>query len=84
MKSTELKKMLGTKFFTAKFIKKNGEQRTMNCRLGVAKDIKGTGKRFNDDDHNLITVYDLHKKGYRTIPVDRLLELKAKGVVIKF
>ena len=29
------------KFFTVEFVKKDGTLRKMNCRLGVAKDLKG-------------------------------------------
>lgn len=82
MKHEEIRKLVGNKFFTAKFVKKNGELRVLNGRLGVKKGVKGVGKKFNDVDYNLLTVYDLKKKSFRTIALDRLVEIKVKGKVI--
>ncbi len=35
-----IKNMVGQKIFKAKFVKKNGEIREMNCKLGVKKHLK--------------------------------------------
>lgn len=72
-----IKKLVGNKFFSAEFIKKNGEKRKMLARLGVKKYLKGGTKGYEYDD--LLTVYDMQKKAYRTIPVNRLLSVKANG-----
>ena len=69
---------------TVKFMKKNGEMRTLNGRLGVKKALKGGQKAFDDADYNLITIYDLKAQGYRSFNVDRLVELKAHGETYKF
>ncbi len=69
------------KIFTAKFVKKDGEFRTINCRLGVKKHLKG-GRNYNVDDAN-ITVFDLKNKGYRNIPVQRLVELNCGNLSIR-
>ena len=77
MTKSELLKLVEGKFFSATFIKKNGEIRKMLCRTGVKKHLKGGQKRYDYDD--LLTVYDVKKKGYRTIPLGRLLTVRAKG-----
>ena len=79
MKKEKIKKLVGSKFFTVEFKKKNGELRKMNCRLKVTKHLKGGSKSFSDDDYNYLTVYDLHKKGYRTVNINTLTSLKFKG-----
>lgn len=58
-----------------------GEVRVMNCRLGVTKHLKGGVKAFDDQEKNLITVYDMEKKGYRSINCDDIIEVKANGHV---
>lgn len=66
------------KFFTATFVKRtNLELRTMNCRLGVKKNIKGNDHRKSHPD--LLTVYDMSNKGYRTINITGLRSLSIDG-----
>lgn len=81
MNKQEIKKMVGNQFFSAVFVKRNGEVRTMLCRLGVKKHLKGGTKKY-DYDH-LMTVYDVRNKGYRTINLDTLMQVKAQGKVVK-
>ena len=81
MTKTEIKKMVGNQFFSATFVKRNGEVRSMLCRLGVKKYLKGGEKRYDYDD--LMTVYDVKKKGYRTINLNTLMQVKAMGKVVK-
>jgi hypothetical protein len=72
--------LLGTngKIFTATFIKKNGEVRDINARLGVKSYIKGTGSPSytlrKDNPYQL--VFDLQKQGYRAINMDTLTAIK--------
>ena len=68
------------KFFSAVFTKKNGEKRSMNCRTGVKKGVKGIGLRYNPDERNNVVVRDMQKNEFRTINVDTLEYLKIKGV----
>lgn len=68
-------------FFTVTFLKASGEKRVMNCQFGTVKYTKGVGKKFEDADHNLITVYDLKAKGYRSFKADRVISIKAHGEV---
>jgi hypothetical protein len=80
----EIEKLVGDKFFTATFIKKDGSLRTMNCRLGVKKHLKGGEKKYNTEIYNYLTVYDMQKKGYRTININTLKELKIGTVTLHF
>jgi hypothetical protein len=82
--NTELiKSIVGNKIFSATFLKKNNEVREINCRLGVTKYLKDGKKKYDAEYYNYITVYDLQKKGYRTINLNKLIELRANKEVIK-
>jgi hypothetical protein len=74
------KNLVGNKFFTVVFRKKDGTLRTMNARLGVKKHLKGGKKLY--DKANLVTVYDITKKGYRTVNLDSVQEIKASGLKV--
>jgi hypothetical protein len=80
MNRTELLTRLNSrkgKIFSIQFIKRsNGELRKMTARLGVKKNIVGTGSPFSVESANLITVYSMADKGYRNIPVEGILEIK--------
>ena len=67
------------KIFSAVFTKKNGEKRTMVCRQGVAKYVKGIGLKFKPEERSLIGVFDMHKKAYRFINLETLEKIKVKG-----
>ena len=54
----------------------------MNCRLGVKKHLKG-GKDYNDATNVNITVFDLKSKGYRNIPVHRLVEISCGNLSVR-
>jgi len=82
MDATELKDLVGDgKIFSASFIKRgDGTVRRMLARTGVKPD--GGGERsYNPSDHNLLLVWDLQARGYRTIPADNLIQVKAHGRV---
>ncbi len=66
------------KFFSAVFIKKNGEKRLMNCRTKVKKGVKGIGLSFKPQDKGLITVFCLTKGKHRFINLRTLESLKIK------
>ena len=66
--------------FTARFKKRTtGEERTMNCRLGVTKHLKGGELKYKPAERNLVGVFDMQKKGYRMIDVDGLTNLTVDG-----
>ena len=68
------------KIFSAVFTKKDGEKRTMVCRRGVAKYVKGVGLKFKPEERNLIGVFDMRKVAYRFINMITLEKLKIKGI----
>ena len=84
MKIKDMKKLLGNKFFTVTFTKKDGSLRKMNARLGVTKHLKGGTKRYDAEARNMLTVFDVTKGAYRTVKVDNIKQIKAKGVNIDF
>lgn len=70
------------KIATVRFTKRsNGELRTMRCRVGVKKHLKGGAKSYSAKAHNLLTVFDMDARGYRTIPVDGVVSVATSGQV---
>lgn len=68
------------KVFRATFIKRStGELRHLVGRLGVTKDQKGVGLKYDPATKNLLTVYDFQKRGYRMINLDGLKEVVFQG-----
>lgn len=78
--------------FTVKFIKRgDGSLRTMNCRKGVKKGVKGVGFSYDPRKKNLVPVYDMQiaailkkqgnteAKAFRMISVEGLTEMTMKG-----
>jgi hypothetical protein len=72
------------KIFTVVFIKRTtGEERIMNCRLGVKKYLKGGSLPFDPVEKMLLPVYDLQKKDYRLLPLDGIKYIKVDGQLYK-
>lgn len=63
------------KFFGVQFIKKNGEVRDMNARLGVKKGVTGKGLKYNPAEHDLITAFDMVKQNFRMINIATITKL---------
>lgn len=76
----QLKELLGTKIFSAVFLKKDGTLREMVCRLGVTKHLKGGELKYSPEDFNYLTVFDMQKQEYRTINVNTLRQIKFEGI----
>ena len=72
------------KFFTAEFIKSNGEYRVMTCRTGVKKGVSGTPLDFytSKKGKRNVVVWDTAKYSFRTIPVDRLKSITFSGLKV--
>ena len=77
-KQEVLRRELKGKIFTVTFVKKSGEVRKLNCRLGVTKHLKGGNKSFRDADFNYLTVFDLQKKAYRTVNLNTVQKIICK------
>ena len=78
-----LKQLLGDKFFGVTFTKKDGTLRKMVARLKVTKGVNGKGMNHNPADHGNMIVWDLKKKAYRTIKLEKIQELRFRGAKIK-
>lgn len=76
----------GDRFFRVTFVKRtDGQLRTMLARRGIApaKPVLKPGKRAEEDlITDCITVFEVGK-GYKRIPIDRVLEVAAAGEVTK-
>jgi len=61
--------------FSATFIKKSGENRLMNARL--KKYISKTGRPapYKAKDYNLMPIYDMKSKGWRSLNLNTLITL---------
>jgi hypothetical protein len=99
--STKDKKRVGKiiestngKFFQVTFTKRtSGKLRTMNCRTGVTKFVKGEegkGTKYNPEDKDIIWVWDLNAyvpkgdTGYRSINLRTVKEIRFAGQVHTF
>ncbi len=71
----------GGQFFTVTFEKKDGSTRVLNGRIAVKSHLHG-GKRTTDPSKYAI-VYDVHKKGYRSVAYDKIKQIKAGGKLYK-
>ena len=61
------------RFVTVQFYKKSGELRTLNGRMGVIKALRhpvGVGVK-----DAYITIWDMQKKGYRSIARDSIVSV---------
>ena len=66
--------------FTVSFVKKNGEVRIMNCRLGVTKHLKGGTLGYSPIEKLLLGVFDMQKKAYRMVGLTTMFKLKINGI----
>ena len=80
----KLIKSTNGKIFHVDFTKKDGTNRCMIARLGVVTHLKGGTKRFKDEKYNLITVFDMTKKAYRSLHLHRVNSLKINGKLYEF
>lgn len=69
------------KFFTVKFMKKDGSVRVMNARVGIKKGVNGKGLSYNPAPRGLKPIYDVKEMGWRMINLDTIFELKCSGNV---
>ncbi len=84
MKTSEIKKLVGSRIFSATFTKKDGSLRKILCKLGVKKHLKGGKKGYDSEALNYLTVYSLDSRGYRTLNLNTLTQIKANGKVINY
>jgi hypothetical protein len=63
--------------FSCIFIKKDGNERLMNCRRGVKKGLTGGGHGYNPEEYGLMSVFDMQKKEYRMLNYKTTTEIRA-------
>lgn len=70
----------GSKFTAVIFRKRtDGSIRRMTFRTGVTSHLKGGEMAYNAQAHKLITVFDVAKQDYRSIPIEGIQRLKING-----
>lgn len=68
------------KLFTCIFIKRSdGTKRSINCRLGVKRYLRGGTLPYDPNVKRLIPVFDLKVNDYRMINIDGIIALKING-----
>jgi len=68
------------KFVSILFVKRTtGELRKMLCRTGVKKHLQGGTMKYNPREHGLLTVFDMIKREYRSVPVEGLQRVMVRG-----
>tara|TARA_R110001592_G_scaffold301451_1_gene572803 strand:- start:3 stop:278 length:276 start_codon:yes stop_codon:yes gene_type:complete len=74
-KAKELIKESKGKIFAATFTKVDGSHRLMNARL--KKYISKTGRKapYKAENYNLIPIYDMKAKGWRSLNLNTLITL---------
>jgi len=65
------------KFFSVTFLNSKGDEREMNCRLGVKKHLVGGTKTYPAE---AIGVYDCQVKGYRCFYPHKVLRVNGQSV----
>ena len=79
--SDELHKLVGSKIFSAKFTKKDGSDRVINCMLGVKKHLRGGERTTSKED--FMIVFDTIKKQYRNVNLKTLDWIRFNGKMYK-
>ena len=71
---------LNGKIFTVEFTKRTtGELRVMRCTTNYQSKLAGGELAYNPTEKALIPVYDLEKRGFRSIPTDAVIRIRALG-----
>lgn len=74
----------GSKFTAIVFTKRtDGTLRRIKFRTGVTAYLKGGTKSYDAEAHQLITVFDMDLKEYRSIPIEGIRLLKVDGKWLK-
>ena len=66
--------------FSATFTKKDGTNRILKARIGKKYTPTGNKAPYNPEEYNLMPLYDMKKKGFRTLNFNTLLTLSINKV----
>ena len=84
----EIIKAQDGKAVTVKFIKRStGRLRTMKCKMGELRYLKGGALGYNAESHLLLPVFETKfrsDKGYKCISLDGVREIKTATSTHKF
>ena len=68
------------RIFAVEFVKRSdGSLRRGTFRLGVTSHLKGGDAAYNFREQNLISVFDMDKRAYRSIPIEGIVRLSLGG-----
>ena len=68
----------GGKFVSVAYVARgDGVLRRRTVRKGVSKYVTGAGANYVPAEHGLVRVYDMTAKGYRTIAVEGITEIRS-------
>lgn len=85
MQVDELNNLIGDgRFAGVTFVKRgDGTTRRMLCRTGVTKGVTGRGASYDARSRGLLPVYDVQAGGWRSIPADAVVEVRAGRRVVR-
>jgi len=83
MKALDVLVKSNGKIVSLGFTKKDGSFRRMLCRVGVHKDVKGTG-HGKPLELPLYRVFDMEKNGWRIVNENTIEYIKTEGVSYTF
>ena len=71
--------------FRVSFVKANGEHRTMYCKTKIKRYLsKRPNKRvLQDTNPNIVRVFDMESKSYKSFKLDSVFEFSCRNVVLK-
>ncbi len=78
LSKSKFHRLVGGRFFTVEFIKRNGDTRRMTARLDVRKYLRG-GEGIRKP--GLVTVWDCGKQSYRSFYLNSVYSLRANGKI---
>ena len=71
--------------FRVSFIKANGEHRTMYAKVGIKRYLskKPNKKVIKNTNPNIVRVFDMESKSYKSFKLDSVFEFRSGKVVLK-
>ena len=71
--------------FRVSFVKANGEHRTMYAKVGIKRHLsKKPNKRVvKNTNPNIVRVFDMESKSYKSFKLDSVFEFRSGKVVLK-
>ena len=71
--------------FRVSFVKANGEHRTMYAKVGIKRFLskKPNKKVVKNTNPNIVRVFDMESKSYKSFKLDSVFEFRSGKVVLK-